>query len=116
HRVLDQEHQHRQPECGRHCHRDAQKRLRTEDADHVGRLTLSPSARQGAAQAALSARQQTRLRAMKTALLCLLLATPALAESAGGISWTAPTAWKVDAPRPMRAATYLVPAAKGDSE
>ena len=53
---------------------------------------------------------------MKTVLFCCLLAVPALADSAGGISWTAPTNWKSDAPRPMRAATYLVPAAKGDSE
>ena len=53
---------------------------------------------------------------MKTALACLLLAAPALAESAGGISWTAPASWKADAPRPMRVATYLVPDAKSDSE
>ncbi len=53
---------------------------------------------------------------MKTALLVCLLAFPALAESAGGISWTAPTAWKVDAPRQMRAATYLVSPAKGDTD
>jgi hypothetical protein len=53
---------------------------------------------------------------MKTALLCLLLALPALADSAGGISWTNPPAWKADAPRPMRAATYVIPAAKGDTD
>lgn len=53
---------------------------------------------------------------MKTFALCLLLSLPALADSAGGITWTAPTTWKADAPRPMRAATYLVPAAKGDAE
>jgi hypothetical protein len=54
---------------------------------------------------------------MKTfALVSLLAAAPALAESAGGVTWTAPAAWKADAPRQMRAATYLVPAAKGDAE
>jgi hypothetical protein len=53
---------------------------------------------------------------MKTALLCALLALPALADSVGGISWKQPTPWKSDAPRPMRAATYLIPAAKADSE
>ena len=53
---------------------------------------------------------------MKTVLVCCLLSIPALADSAGGISWTQPTAWKADAPRQMRAATYLTPAAKGDSE
>lgn len=53
---------------------------------------------------------------MKTVLACCLISICAFADSAGGISWTAPAAWKADAPRPMRAATYLAPAAKGDSE
>lgn len=54
---------------------------------------------------------------MKTkALAILLVAVPALADSAGALSWTMPAAWKADAPRPMRAATYVVPAAKGDAE
>jgi len=37
-------------------------------------------------------------------------------ESAAGVSWTAPASWKAQAARPMRAATYLVPAAPGDKE
>ena len=54
---------------------------------------------------------------MKTAALLLaLLALPALADSAGGISWTPPATWKADAPRQMRAATYLVAPAKGDTD
>ena len=54
---------------------------------------------------------------MKTAALIFsLLALPALADSAGGISWTSPATWKADAPRPMRAATYLIAPAKGDSD
>lgn len=36
--------------------------------------------------------------------------------SAGGLKWTASSRWKSDAPRPMRAATYQVPAAAGDKE
>lgn len=36
--------------------------------------------------------------------------------SAGGIKWTAPAKWKVGPERQMRAATYFVPAASGDSE
>ncbi len=40
----------------------------------------------------------------------------ALAESAGGVSWTAPKAWTASEARPMRAATYVVPAAKGETE
>ena len=41
---------------------------------------------------------------------------PARAETAGGIRWTAPGGWKAQPPRPMRAATYVVPAAAGDRE
>lgn len=40
----------------------------------------------------------------------------ALAETAGGIKWTAPPAWKAQAERPMRAATYTVPKTAGDPE
>ena len=53
-------------------------------------------------------------------LLCLCIAATAvsaaavLAESAAGVRWTAPAAWKVEAARPMRAATYSVPLAQGD--
>jgi hypothetical protein len=54
---------------------------------------------------------------MKTALLVLsLLALPAFADSAGALNWTPPATWKADAPRPMRAATYLVAPAKGDTD
>jgi hypothetical protein len=37
------------------------------------------------------------------------------AESAAGIRWTAPAAWKAEAPRPMRAATYTIAPAAGDA-
>ncbi len=40
-------------------------------------------------------------------LLCTVLALNA--ESAAGIKWTAPSDWKAQAARPMRAATYTVP-------
>lgn len=40
----------------------------------------------------------------------------AVAETAGGIKWTAPPAWKPQPERPMRAATYTVPKATGDPE
>lgn len=53
---------------------------------------------------------------MKTLLVSMLIAVPALADSAGGISWTQPAVWKADAPRQMRAATYLVAPAKGDTD
>lgn len=52
------------------------------------------------------------------AVLSVLALLPALAraDSAGGLSWTPPKAWSVGAPKPMRAATYGLPAAKGDAE
>jgi hypothetical protein len=37
------------------------------------------------------------------------------AQSAAGLRWSAPPDWKSEAPRPMRAATYTVPPAGGDS-
>jgi hypothetical protein len=49
-----------------------------------------------------------------TVLLCLPILL--LAESAAGLKWSAPTGWKNEGPRPMRAATYSVPAAAGDHE
>ena len=36
------------------------------------------------------------------------------AESAAGVRWTAPAAWKSEAPRPMRAATYSIEPVAGD--
>lgn len=54
---------------------------------------------------------------MKTLLAMLtLVALPALADEAGGLSWKVPDAWKAGPPKPMRAATYAVAAAKGDAE
>jgi hypothetical protein len=56
---------------------------------------------------------------MRTPLLAAAIALaslPALADSAGGLSWTAPAGWTSGGPRPMRAATYAVPAVKGDPE
>jgi hypothetical protein len=45
----------------------------------------------------------------------LALSAPSLfAESAAGVRWAAPAAWKAEAARPMRAATYTVPLAAGD--
>jgi hypothetical protein len=50
-------------------------------------------------------------------VVLLLSAIPAgFADSAAGIQWTPPSAWKAQGQRPMRAATYTVPAAAGDKE
>lgn len=35
---------------------------------------------------------------------------------AGGLTWTAPSDWTLQGPRPMRVATYEIPAAEGDPE
>lgn len=48
--------------------------------------------------------------------LAIFLTLPAFADSAGGLSWSVPAGWKADPPRPMRAATYKIPMAKGDAE
>lgn len=49
-------------------------------------------------------------------LLSIALMGMARADQAGGLTWTAPSEWKAQGERPMRAATYSIPAAKGDSE
>jgi hypothetical protein len=49
-------------------------------------------------------------------LLSLALTGMARAGQAGGLTWTAPAEWKTQGERPMRAATYSIPAAKGDAE
>jgi len=46
----------------------------------------------------------------------LALSAAACAESAGGLTWTAPPAWKNEGQRPMRAATYRIPPAPADKE
>ena len=52
----------------------------------------------------------------RTIAAAVLLATSAWADSAAGVQWATPAAWKTDAPRQMRVATYKIPAAKGDTE
>ncbi|WP_208723239.1 hypothetical protein [Corallococcus llansteffanensis] len=49
-------------------------------------------------------------------VLAMTVALGASAEEAGGLTWTAPAEWAVQPARAMRAATYKVPAAKGDAE
>jgi len=49
-------------------------------------------------------------------MLGILVPALALAAGGGGLTWTAPATWTEDAPRPMRAATYKLPAAPGDAE
>src|SRR5215472_3769813 len=53
---------------------------------------------------------------MRTLALLFRLSTLLMAESAAGLKWTAPAGWKNEGSRPMRAATYSVPAAAGDQD
>ena len=57
---------------------------------------------------------------MKPTLLAVFVATSlaavAFADAAGGVSWTVPGTWKSGEARPMRAATYAVPAPTKDTE
>lgn len=41
---------------------------------------------------------------------------PMQSGATGGVKWTAPSRWQTGPEKPMRAATYLIPAAAGDSE
>ena len=38
------------------------------------------------------------------------------AQGSGGVKWSMPSRWQTGPEKPMRAATYLIPAAPGDSE
>jgi len=49
-------------------------------------------------------------------LLLFVTGALLLAESVAGVHWTAPAGWKAGAQKPMRAATYAVPNAAGDSD
>jgi hypothetical protein len=55
-------------------------------------------------------------RILAVVLLSLAVAGVARAEQAGGLTWAAPAEWTTQAERPMRAATYSIPAAKRDKE
>jgi hypothetical protein len=57
-----------------------------------------------------------KMRLLLSFVTVVSLAGFACAESAGGLQWTAPAGWKSQPQRPMRAATYAVPAAAGDKE
>ena len=55
------------------------------------------------------------MKSSKTAIVILLAAAVVLAAegSAPGVKWTVPASWKTQPERPMRAATYDIPAAPG---
>jgi hypothetical protein len=49
-------------------------------------------------------------------VVLVVMAGVAQAEEAGGLAWSAPKEWEVQGARPMRAATYRIAPAKGDTE
>ena len=53
---------------------------------------------------------------MRLWALLMLLAGGLCAETVAGLKWTAPEGWRNEGSRPMRAATYAVPAAGGDQD
>jgi hypothetical protein len=55
------------------------------------------------------------MRSLLFAASVVLCSVSLFAESAAGIRWTAPAGWKAEGPRPMRAATYSIAPASGDS-
>jgi hypothetical protein len=54
------------------------------------------------------------MRTLVMAASLVLVSAALVAQSAGGIRWTAPAGWKAEGPRPMRAATYSITPAAGD--
>lgn len=53
---------------------------------------------------------------MRLWAISLLFVSCLLAETVAGLKWTPPEGWKNEGTRPMRAATYVVPAAQGNAE
>ena len=53
---------------------------------------------------------------MRIFLFALMCGALLMAESASGVKWAAPAAWKKAPDRQMRVATYAAPAAAGDKE
>lgn len=55
-------------------------------------------------------------RVPRLLIVSAITALGLFAESSAGLKWTAPAGWKSEGSRPMRAATYAVPAAPGDKD
>jgi hypothetical protein len=55
-------------------------------------------------------------RLVAVAFVVIVAVAPVAADGVSGLAWTYPPSWKADAARPMRAATYAIPAAAGDAE
>src|SRR4030095_1404149 len=54
-------------------------------------------------------------RRMRDIVVVVCLGSLLFAESVAGLKWTSPRGWKTEAPKPMRAATYSISPASGDT-
>jgi hypothetical protein len=54
-----------------------------------------------------------RVKVFSVGFLTCAAAALALEGTAAGVKWTVPASWKLEAARPMRVATYAIPAAAG---
>jgi hypothetical protein len=52
---------------------------------------------------------------MRSISVVVLLGASLFGQSVAGLKWTAPTGWKTEGERPMRAATYTISPAAGDT-
>jgi len=52
---------------------------------------------------------------MRIISVVLFLVASLFADSVAGLKWAPPTGWKTEGARPMRAATYTIPPAAGDT-
>jgi hypothetical protein len=52
---------------------------------------------------------------MRIIIVVLFLVTSLFADSVAGLRWTPPTGWKTEGAKPMRAATYTIEPAAGDT-
>ncbi len=62
-----------------------------------------------------SARLVPYTEQMRTLSVALILVASSFGDSVAGLKWTPPTGWKTEGARPMRAATYTIPPAAGDT-
>ena len=61
------------------------------------------------------ARYTSSMHTLVSHVMLVLASISLIAQSAAGVKWTVPAGWKTEAGRPLRAATYTIAAAAGDT-